>query len=89
MAKKIFVPPRKNIRIKTGGKARLSSSHRKPPPKSNGQVRQDPSPEEGQQEAVSQLDPVYVNPDGSIRYFAMVQATPTPDPDADDQETDN
>ncbi|MBD3281802.1 hypothetical protein GF391_03590 [Candidatus Uhrbacteria bacterium] len=88
MAPKTYIPPHKQAQLKFSGKRgkqnRISSSHKKPPatPK-----RDRPShPDETQQEAVCDLDPSFINPDGSINFWAAMSG---PRLSESDSETDN
>lgn len=92
MAPKIYVPPHKQAQLKFSGKRskqnRIPASYKKPPtPK-----RDRPShPDEAQQEASCDLNPAYVNPDGSINYWAAMSgpsSAPAPNPETDDQSED-
>jgi len=89
MAPKIYVPPHKQAQLKFSGKRgkqnRIPASHKQPPtPKRDRPTH----PDETQQEASCDLDPAYVNPDGSINYWATMSGsalTPIPSPETDNQ----
>jgi hypothetical protein len=90
MAKSNFVKPRRPVKLGTNTRPRISSSHRRPiTKKDKPKPRGDATPDEGQEQAATEIAPIYVNPDGSIRYHAMLTATPNPETDTDDEKIED
>ncbi|MDF1496683.1 MAG: hypothetical protein P1P90_01315 [Patescibacteria group bacterium] len=77
MAKNVYVPPRRNVKIKSGQNARITSSHQKPYRKDGKPAHERTiHPDEAQQEAATELNPAFVNPDGSINFWAGISTAP-------------
>jgi hypothetical protein len=89
MGNKVYVPPKRNVRIKTKSRARISSSHQRPYNKDTKPAQNRAThPDEAQQEAAAELNPAYVNPDGSINFWATLNTKPDTEPSIDDEQED-
>lgn len=76
MGKKIYVPPKKP-RLKSGGGWRMAANqHNSLRRNKQAPDERNVHPDEGQQQAASELDPSFVNPDGSINFWATLNTTP-------------
>lgn len=79
---------RKPVILSRGKKApRITSSHRGVPTPSK--LRKDPSPDEAQQEAVAEVNPAFVNPDGSVNFWATLNTDSAKDNSTDDEPTED
>lgn len=89
MAKNVYVPPRRNVRIKSGGNIRITSSHQKSKRKNeNFDHDRAVHPDEAQQEASTELNPVYVLPNGQINYWAGITTSTEPITETEDDPED-
>jgi len=77
MAKKVYVPPRRNVKIRSSQNTRITSSHQKPYLK-DGKPADSRAihPDETQREAATELDLVYILPDGRINFWIGLTSMP-------------
>ncbi len=89
MGNKIYIPPKRNIRITTSNKPHIPSSHQKPYHENDELVRERTvHPYEAQREAAAELNPAFVNPDGSINFWAGIMTAQEPASYTDDDPED-